>query len=69
MLKEHDMRYSTCKRDLENAVADGLMEEYTNPGFKGQSGFRIPEIVDEVLCDTFYCYKAREMLSNVHVKT
>ena len=48
MQKEHEMRFSDCKREMENAVADGLIEEYTNPGFKGQMGYRIPEIVEEV---------------------
>ena len=48
MQKEHDMRFTDCRRELENAVADRLIEEYTTPSFKGQNGYRIPEIVDEV---------------------
>ena len=43
------MRLTDCRRELENAVSDGLIEEYSPPGFKGQSGYRIPEIVDEVM--------------------
>ena len=49
MQKEHDMRFTDCRRELENAVSDGLIEEYSPPGFKGQNGYRIPEIVDEVM--------------------
>ena len=48
MGKEHEMRYTDCKRELDNAVADGLIEEYTTPSFKDQTGYRIPDVVDEV---------------------
>ncbi len=51
MQREHEMRYSECARELHNAVADKLVEQYVIPA-KGpkpeQDGYRIPEIVDEV---------------------
>lgn len=44
-----------CKEHLNNAVSDGLIEEYTAVGFKGQrtgleqEGYRLPQgVIEEV---------------------
>ena len=54
MQREHEMKFTDCRRELDNAVSDGLIEEYTPEGFKGQSGYRIPEIIDEVIITAIF---------------
>lgn len=61
MNREYNMSNAECRRQLNNAVEDGFIIEYTAVGFKGsrtgleQEGYRLPspeemEIVSIVIC-------------------
>ncbi len=45
MYKEHEMKPKDCRKELDNAVADGLIEKFEDPR-TNEEAFRIPEEVE-----------------------